>query len=120
VDGGALLPDFVTAAGSTLGLLLVIAGKVALGRNFGIAPAYRGVVAYGPYAWMRHPIYAGYIVTHAAFLIANPSAWNLIILVGSDCGLVIRAFREERLLGTDPAYQLYRQRVNVRLVPGVF
>jgi protein-S-isoprenylcysteine O-methyltransferase Ste14 len=52
---------------------VVIAGKVALGRSFGIAPANRGVGRPRPYGFVRHPIYSGYIVTHIAFAIAHPS-----------------------------------------------
>src|SRR4029453_2816222 len=90
-DGGALAPDMITALISGVGLLVVIAGKVALGRSFGIAPANRGIVARGPYGFLPHPIYSGYIVTHIAFAIAHPSSWNLFILVIADGALVVRA-----------------------------
>ena len=53
----------LTALISTVGLLFVIAGKITLGRSFGIVPANRGVVA-GPYTLVRHPIYAGYLLSH--------------------------------------------------------
>jgi protein-S-isoprenylcysteine O-methyltransferase Ste14 len=120
VNGQALLPDVVTASVSGVGLLIVIAGKMALGRSFGIAPANRGVVARGPYAFVRHPIYAGYVVTHVAFAIAHPSAWNLCILVIADSMMVVRALIEERLLRTDAQYEAYCGRVAWHLIPGVF
>jgi len=116
----ALAPDMLTAAVSAVGLLIVIAGKVALGRSFGIAPANRGIVARGPYALIRHPIYTGYIVTHLAFAAAQPSAWNVTILVIADSALVVRALIEERLLCGDAQYQSYCDRVSWHLVPGVF
>ena len=119
-DGHALAPDMVTALVSGVGLLVVIAGKVALGRSFGIAPANRGVVARGPYGFVRHPIYSGYIVTHIAFAIAHPSPWNLTILVIADGALVVRALIEERLLRTDTQYESYCGRVSWHLVPGLF
>jgi protein-S-isoprenylcysteine O-methyltransferase Ste14 len=119
-DGHALAPDMITALISGVGLLVVIAGKVALGRSFGIAPANRGVVARGPYGFVRHPIYSGYLVTHIAFAIAHPSAWNLIILVIADGALVVRALIEERLLRTDAQYESYCGRVSWHLVPGLF
>ena len=73
--GGAapLLADSFTAGFSTFGLCLVIAGKVVLGRSFGLVPANRGVVAQGPYGFMRHPIYTGYLLTHVGFLAAHPT-----------------------------------------------
>ncbi len=119
-DGIALAPDVVTALISGVGLLVVIAGKVALGRSFGIAPANRGIVARGPYAFVRHPIYSGYIVTHVAFAMAHPSPWNLTILVIADSALIMRALLEERLLRTDTQYEEYCGRVSWHLVPGLF
>jgi hypothetical protein len=119
-DSLGLVPDAATAVLSTAGLALVIVGKIALGRSFGIAPANRGVVATGPYLVMRHPIYTGYLISHAAFLIANPSWWNLIVILVSDWALVVRALIEERVLGQDTKYQSYCERVAWHLVPGVF
>src|SRR4029079_16072015 len=66
-EGHALAPDLVTALISGVGLLIVIAGKITLGRSFGIAPPNRGIVASGLYGFVRHPIYSGYLVTHVAF-----------------------------------------------------
>src|SRR6476646_2046825 len=37
-EGAAVLPDFLTAAVTGIGLALVIAGKLTLGRSFGIVP----------------------------------------------------------------------------------
>jgi len=115
-----LAPDMVTALISGMGLLVVIAAKVTIGRSFGIAPANRGVVARGPYNLVRHPIYTGYIATHVAFVMAHPSPWNLTILGITDMALVIRALIEERLLVSDDQYQTYCDRVAWHLVPGVF
>ena len=121
VSGGAgLMPDVVTMIVSAMGLIVVIAGKLTLGRSFGIAPANRGVVVAGPYGFVRHPIYAGYLVTHVAFACAYPSPWNLAVLVVSDAALIFRALCEERVLATDRTYQTYCRRVAWHLVPGVF
>jgi protein-S-isoprenylcysteine O-methyltransferase Ste14 len=115
-----LVPDQATAILSAAGLGLVIVGKMALGRSFGIAPANRGVVMRGPYVIVRHPIYTGYLLTHVAFLLAHPTPWNAAVLVVADSALVIRALIEERVLGTDAEYQSYCRRVGWHLVPGVF
>jgi hypothetical protein len=117
----ALLPgDQVTALVSAAGLAIVIASKISLGRSFGLVPANRGVVCSGPYRLVRHPIYLGYLVTHAAFVVANPLPWNLAILLASDLALVIRARYEERTLERDERYVAYEARVRWRLVPRVF
>ncbi len=118
--GPALAPDLLTGSVSALGLALVIAGKLTLGRSFGLVPANRGVVVQGPYKAVRHPIYAGYLVTHVAFVVANPRMLNISIVVVADTALVARALIEERVLGHDAAYRAYCQRVGWHLVPGVY
>lgn len=120
VDNGNIVPDAVTASVSAVGLLLVIVGKVALGRSFGIAPANRGIVIRGPYLMVRHPIYTGYLLTHLAFLVAHPSLVNAAVILVADGALVIRALIEERVLCADEEYRSYCRRVEWHLVPGVF
>ena len=112
--------DQVTAIISAVGLMVVIVGKMALGRSFGVAPANRGIVVRGPYSFVRHPIYTGYLVTHTGFLLANPVPWNVAVILVADAALVVRALMEERVLKADAEYQGYCQRVGWHLVPGVF
>lgn len=119
-DASALAPDVVTTLLSAVGLAIAVVGKASLGRSFGLVPANRGVVMRGPYNLVRHPIYAGYLLTHAAFLAQYPSVWNVSVLVVADVALVARALMEERVLSADAAYQGYCQRVSWHLVPGVF
>ena len=116
----ALVPELVTVSISAAGLLVVIAGKLSLGRSFGLMPANRGVVSTGMYRLVRHPIYLGYLVTHVAFLAANPTASNFTVLVAADIALMMRAVCEERTLARDPAYREYQRRVHWRVLPGVF
>jgi protein-S-isoprenylcysteine O-methyltransferase Ste14 len=116
----SLMSDQMTALLSAIGLLLVVLGKMTLGRSFGVVPANRGVVVRGPYALVRHPIYTGYLITHAAFLLAHPAPWNLSIVLVADTALVLRALMEERVLSSDASYRQYCQRVGWHLVPGVF
>jgi protein-S-isoprenylcysteine O-methyltransferase Ste14 len=103
-----------------VGLTVVVIGKLSLGRSFGLAPANRGVVSTGLYRLVRHPIYLGYLITHIGFVLANGIDWNLSILAIADAALLMRAVREERTLGADPAYRDYMQRVRWRVLPGVF
>jgi protein-S-isoprenylcysteine O-methyltransferase Ste14 len=116
----SLVPDVATAMVSALGLSLVVVGKIALGRSFGVLPASRGVVVRGPYTFVRHPIYTGYLITHVAFLAANPLPWNAAVILIADTALILRALMEERVLSNDAEYQGYCQRVGWHLVPGVF
>ena len=116
----ALAPEFVTVAISCVGLAVVIAGKITLGRSFALLPANRGIVSTGLYRIVRHPIYMGYLVTHVAFLIASPSAWNIAALVVADAALLARAVCEEQTLAKDLAYRDYQSQVRWRVLPGVF
>jgi protein-S-isoprenylcysteine O-methyltransferase Ste14 len=116
----ALLPDVATAVLSAVGLSIVVAGKLSLGRSFGLMPANRGIVCTGLYRLVRHPIYAGYLVTHVGFLAAHPTIWNVAILLSADLALMVRAIQEERTLALDPQYVAYQERVRWRVLPGVF
>ena len=116
----SVMSDQLTAMVSAIGLLVVVTGKMTLGRSFGVVPANRGVVVRGPYTLVRHPIYTGYLITHAAFLLAHPAPWNLSIVLVADTALIVRALMEERVLSADASYRLYCQRVGWHLVPGVF
>lgn len=116
----AIAPETLTAMITGLGLVVVVFGKVSLGRSFGLTPANRGVVCSGVYRFVRHPIYLGYLMTHVGFLLANPTEWNITLLITADLALMLRALREEQALSQDAEYHHYMQRVRWRLVPGVF
>jgi protein-S-isoprenylcysteine O-methyltransferase Ste14 len=117
---GTLLPSAVTTGIMLAGLLLQIAGKAALWRSFGLVPANRGVKTGGPYRLMRHPIYAGYTLTHIGFLVGFPSLPNALLYAGLLGIEIARIMREEAVLKRDPTYQAYTERVRYRLLPGVF
>ena len=118
--GSGLLPDLATTVASGIGLSIIISAKLALGRSFGIVPANRGVVMAGLYNVVRHPIYAGYLITHVSFAIAHPLAWNAVILGITDVALLVRALREEQVLKADRTYEDYCRRVAWHVLPGVF
>lgn len=115
-----IAPELVTVGLSVFGLLIVIGGKISLGRSFGLIPANRGIVSTGLYRLVRHPIYLGYLITHVAFVVANPTAWNSALLLTADIALLARAVCEERTLARDEAYRTYQTRVRWRVVPGFF
>lgn len=124
VKPGLLAPplaaEVVTIAISAIGLMIVIMGKMSLGRSFGLTPANRGVVSTGIYRFVRHPIYLGYLITHVGFVLANPITWNFAVLTAADLALVVRARIEEQTLAKDRMYRSYMERVRFRLLPGIF
>jgi protein-S-isoprenylcysteine O-methyltransferase Ste14 len=116
----ALMPEAATVTLTACGLLVVIGGKLSLGRSFGLMPANRGVVSTGLYRLVRHPIYLGYLVVHFGFFAANPRFWNFMTFVGADVALLIRAVCEEQTLARDEVYRNYQQKVRWRVLPWVF
>jgi protein-S-isoprenylcysteine O-methyltransferase Ste14 len=79
------------------------------------------VVSTGPYAIMRHPMYAGVLVMAMGVPLALGSWWGLLLIGLSMSVLVWRILDEERVLKTDlPGYTEYTQRVRYRLVPHVW
>jgi protein-S-isoprenylcysteine O-methyltransferase Ste14 len=117
---GALASEEVTLGICGIGLVIVVLGKLSIGRSFGLQPANRGIVSTGLYKAVRHPIYLGYLFTHAGFALANPSGCNLVVLAAADIALMLRAVREEKTLVKDEAYRSYTERVHWRVIPGVF
>jgi protein-S-isoprenylcysteine O-methyltransferase Ste14 len=115
-----VVDDMLSAFFGAIGLSVVVAGKISIGRSFGLIPANRGIVSTGLYRLVRHPIYLGYLITHVAFVAANPGPWNLLVLLISDLALMARAVCEEETLSQDPEYQTYKRRVHWRVVPGLF
>lgn len=110
-----------------LGVALVVFGncfqiwaKLFLRRSFGIAPANRGIKSDGPYRFVRHPMYAGYLVVHVGIFLLMWSPLNLVLYVIAWWAQVLRLLAEERLLSEDPAYRAFMQKVRWRMIPGVF
>ncbi len=102
------------------GLIIHVGAKLSLWKSFGLVAANRGVRSNGLYSVVRHPMYAGYIISHIGFLLAAPSLWNVAVYAGAWAALVARIYAEERLLNEDAAYGRYRAAVPYRLVPRVF
>ena len=95
--------------------------KIFLGRSFGLLPAQRGVVTAGPYRFVRHPIYFGYLIGHVGFLLANYTWRNAVVLALLYAAQVIRMRREEAILAaTDAGYRAYQRRVRWHLLPFVY
>jgi len=76
------------------------------------------VIESGPYAVVRHPMYAGALVMIAGIPLALGSWWGLIPAALLVPVLVWRLLREEIFLAANlPGYDAYRGRVPYRLAP---
>jgi protein-S-isoprenylcysteine O-methyltransferase Ste14 len=116
----AVLPLPMCAALMAAGSLLQVMAKLTLRRSFGLAPANRGVKVGGPYRLLRHPMYAGYLLTHIAFLGAHPNLWNFGLYAAALTAQCFRILAEERVLGADETYRDFMKSTRWRLIPFVF
>jgi protein-S-isoprenylcysteine O-methyltransferase Ste14 len=79
------------------------------------------VIATGPYAIVRHPMYASGSLYMLGTPLALGSYWGFLALAAMTPFLLWRLLDEERILTKGlPGYAEYRQRVRYRLVPMVW
>jgi protein-S-isoprenylcysteine O-methyltransferase Ste14 len=118
-QGSQLIPEWVSTMLLFTGATIALMAKLFLGRSFGVVPANRGVKDHGVYRWVRHPMYAGYILNQLGFLLVFFSPYNVAVYIGAWIAFWLRAVEEEKFLEQDQAYREYRGRVRYRLIPGV-
>jgi protein-S-isoprenylcysteine O-methyltransferase Ste14 len=79
------------------------------------------VISTGPYAWVRHPMYAAALVMLLGIPLALGSYWGVLIVVTLVPLLIWRLMDEERFLAQNlPGYREYQGRVRFRLLPLVW
>jgi protein-S-isoprenylcysteine O-methyltransferase Ste14 len=86
------------------GLGLVLWGRLALGRMYNVSSSFGAqlygehqLVTGGPFAYVRHPMYLGILLT-ALGGIALYRTWTFVLLLTHFPALVLRARREEHAL----------------------
>jgi protein-S-isoprenylcysteine O-methyltransferase Ste14 len=119
-QGRPIAPNWITNSIAILGLLTVIWARLSLGRNIGFVPAQRELVSSGAYAYMRHPVYTGGLLTSIAFLLRAYSQQNALLLgLGVFWFIPVKSMVEENFLRADPQYAEYMRKVRVRWIPFV-
>ena len=116
-SGHALLPTLVIVALMLSGLVFHLSAKLILRRSFGVVAANRGVKKTGPYRWVRHPMYTGYMLSQLGLVLSGPTLNNVVIMAMCWALFIWRMIAEERVLGQDPAYANLPR---FRLIPGVY
>ena len=119
-QGRPIAPNWITNSIAILGLLTVIWARLSLGRNIGFVPAQRELVSSGAYAYMRHPVYTGGLLTSIAFLLRAYSQQNALLLgLGVFWFIPVKSMVEENFLRADQQYAEYMRKVRVRWIPFV-
>jgi protein-S-isoprenylcysteine O-methyltransferase Ste14 len=79
------------------------------------------VISTGPYAWVRHPMYAAALVLLLGIPLALGSSWGMLIVLALVPVLIWRLMDEERFLAEHlPGYREYQGRVRYRLLPPIW
>ncbi len=99
------------------GLALSIWSLLALGDSFGIAPSDRGLVQRGPYRFIRHPMYAGELLSLLGLCLFSPAIWNWAAFTVFCWTVYIRIIEEETIID---GYYGYARQVAWRLVPFIW
>jgi protein-S-isoprenylcysteine O-methyltransferase Ste14 len=113
---------FVSIGAFYVLLALVLRENAFLSRVVEVHPeAGHHVITTGPYAVVRHPMYAGYIVWLLAAPVALGSLWALLPAALVAAGIVVRTVLEDRTLHAElPGYPEYAAKVRWRLLPHAF
>ena len=124
--GWSAMPDWVPLVGDAVVFLSFFAVVLVLRANSYAASTIRvedgqPVVSTGPYALVRHPMYAAALPMFLGMPPALGSWWGLGPFLAIMPALIWRLLDEERYLVAHlDGYASYRERVRYRLIPGVW
>ena len=124
--GWSSVPFYVVISGDTLVaigfyfIFIVYRENTYTSATIEVA-ANQKVIESGPYALVRHPMYASVLLYLLGTPLALGSYWGLLPFVALIPLLIWRLTDEEKMLtGELEGYTQYQQRVRYRLVPGVW
>jgi len=121
--GWSPVPPFVSLIGDALVALglfidLLVFKENSYGASNITVEENQRVISTGPYALVRHPMYAGVLIMVIGVPLALCSWWGLAIVALVAPVLAWRILDEEKLLKKDlPGYVEYTRKVRYRLVP---
>jgi protein-S-isoprenylcysteine O-methyltransferase Ste14 len=120
----------VPAAAAIVGDLLMLLGWLGIFRVFREnsftsstieLAADQRVISTGPYAIVRHPMYAAALLMLLGIPISLGSWWGVLVVLALLPALIWRLLDEERFLSRNlPGYIAYQGRVRYRLLPRVW
>ena len=124
--GWSPLPPYISLAGDALvalGFLLVF--KVLKVNSYSASTIQvvvgQELISTGPYALVRHPMYAGALPLLVGVPLALGSLWGLLVLILIIPALIWRLLDEEKFLHKNlRGYAEYCQKVRYRLLPFIW
>ena len=132
LDGGrfnwSALPDWLIWVGRAAMLIGIWGTYRVFRENSFTAPvvriqAERGhrVISTGPYAIVRHPMYASALIMLVGMALSLNSAWGVLGAIGIESLIALRIRGEEQVLRDGlPGYVEYTRKVRYRLIPYVW
>jgi len=124
--GWSHVPTWLSVVGDALVVLgLMIDLRVFRENSYGASTietmAGQKVVSTGPYAVVRHPMYAGVLVMMLGTPLALGSRWGILLAIATVPILMLRILDEERMLRHElEGYESYVRDVRYRLLPGLW
>ncbi len=116
---GVLTGDVLVALGF-VAIFFVLKENTFSSATIELAPDQK-VISTGPYAVVRHPMYAGALVMLSGIPLALGSWWGLLVLLLMMPALIWRLIDEEKFLASNlPGYAEYQHKVRFRLMPLVW
>lgn len=101
---------------SCVGFAIAVWGAAYLGRSFAVLVAVRVIVNGGPYRFVRHPIYSGYVLHLVSLFLSRTSPAMAVLIVTHLALTVWRARLEEASLQAHSEdYRRYAQRTGFLL-----
>ena len=120
------VPAWLSLVGDALGVLGILVYFLVIRENRYAASTVQvaegqTVISTGPYAIVRHPMYAGAILVFIGMPLALGSWWGLLFVPLFIAGFAWRLLDEEKLLRASlPGYAEYMRKVRYRLIPYVW
>jgi len=112
---------FVIILGSSIGTWAMITNKFFSSHVRIQTDRGHQVVNTGPYRFVRHPGYAGGLISWLAAPVFFSSYWIIIPTILAIMGAILRTALEDRtLLDELPGYEEFAQGTRYRLVPGIW
>ena len=100
------LVGIIGATLGAVGMAISVWGIWTLGRSFGVLVAVRTVKVRGPYRFVRHPIYLGYLMGFVGLLMMQPAPIYFVLF---PCTYILMKWRsrleENKVASVSPQYK---------------